>query len=165
MSDLVAIGYDDAATALEALDAAEGLAGDLVIPVDALAVIIRDGDGRFKTVTDQHLVGSGATWGLFWGVLFGILFFVPVLGMAFGAALGAVAAKVKALLVEDDYEQRVRDLLKPGTSALFLLLEQITAEKTLEALSKFGGTVVRTSLSDADERELQEALHGAAGAR
>ena len=32
----------------------------------------------------------------------------------------------------------------------------------VEALSKYGGTVLKTSLSKEGERELQEALHGGA---
>ncbi len=71
-------------TAHEAMAEAERLAKDLVIQPDALAVIVHDQEGKFKTTTNQHLVGVGATWGLFWGILFGFLFFVPILGMAVG---------------------------------------------------------------------------------
>ena len=35
-------------------------------------------------------------------------------------------------------------------------------DKAVEALSKYGGTVLKTSLSREGERELQEALHGGA---
>src|SRR5689334_3719374 len=66
MSDLIAIGYDDTTTALKAMDEVERLAGDLVIQPDAVAAIIRTPDGKFRTVTNQHHVGGGATWGMFW---------------------------------------------------------------------------------------------------
>ena len=36
----------------------------------------------------------------------------------------------------------------------------MTTDKATAGLSKFGGTVIKTSLSEADEAELQEALHG-----
>ena len=164
MSDLIAIGYDDTTTALEALDAAEQLSGDLVIQPDALAVIIRNDEGKFKTVTNQHLVGTGTTWGLFWGFLFGILFFVPILGMAWGAGMGAIIGKVTKTGIDKNFQDQVRAQLKPGTSALFMILETYTADKALERLSKFGGTVLKTSLSKDAEAELQEALHGAPAA-
>ena len=93
MADLIAIGYDDTNTAVQAMDEVERLAKDLVIQPDAVAAIIRSEDGKYRTVTNQHIVGAGATWGMFWGLLFGILFFVPVFGMAFGAGLGAVMGK------------------------------------------------------------------------
>ena len=43
-------------------------------------------------------------------------------------------------------------------SALFLMLEKVTPDKAVEAMSKFGGTVLKTSLSKDAEQELQEAL-------
>ena len=55
----------------------------------------------------------------------------------------------------------VRDMVQPGTSALFLMLEKVTPDKAVEAMSKYGGTVLKTSLSKDDEKELQDALHGA----
>ena len=51
-------------------------------------------------------------------------------------------------------------MLQPGTSALFLMVEKVTPDKAVEAMSKYGGTVLKTSLSKDDEKELQEALHG-----
>ena len=54
--------------------------------------------------------------------------------------------------------------MQPGTSCLFLMVEKVTPDKAVEAMSKFGGTVLKTSLSKEGERELQEALHGGAPA-
>jgi uncharacterized membrane protein len=53
----------------------------------------------------------------------------------------------------------VRDMLQPGTSALFLIIEKATPDKAVEALSRFGGTVLKTSLPVQAEKELQDALH------
>jgi uncharacterized membrane protein len=65
MSDLIAIGYPDEATAEAAADEARRLARDLIIEPDAI-----------------------------WGLLFGLLFFVPVAGIAIGAGLGALMGKI-----------------------------------------------------------------------
>ena len=51
-------------------------------------------------------------------------------------------------------------MLQPGTSALFLVVEKVTPDKAVEAMSQFGGTVLKSSLSKEGEAELQEALHG-----
>jgi uncharacterized membrane protein len=51
-------------------------------------------------------------------------------------------------------------MLKPGTSALFMVVEQMTTDKALEALSQYKGTVLKSSLSKEAEKELQDALHG-----
>ena len=160
MADLIAIAYPDEATADEAADEARRLARDLIIQPDAIAVIIRDNDGTYHVHTDHHPVGAGATWGMFWGFLFGLLFFIPVLGLAIGAGMGALFGKLAKTSIDKQFQDQVRDMVKPGTSCLFLMLEKVTPDKAVEAMSKYGGTVLKTSLSKEDEQELQEALHG-----
>jgi hypothetical protein len=51
-------------------------------------------------------------------------------------------------------------MLKPGTSALFLIVANVTPDKAVAALSRYGGTVLESSLSSDAEQELQEALNG-----
>jgi len=160
MSDLIAIGYKDTTTAMQALDEVDRLRGDLLIEADAAAAIIRNDDGKYRVVTNHHEVGMGATWGMFWGMLFGFLFFVPVLGMAVGAGLGALFGKMAKSSIDKEFQEQVRDMLEPGTSALFLIVEKVTPDKAVEALSAYGGTVLKTSLSKETEQELQDALHG-----
>ena len=162
MAELIAIGYTDTVTAHAAADEAERLAEDLILQPDAIAVIVRKPDGRYKVTTNHHVVGQGTTWGMFWGFLFGLLFFVPVLGMAVGAGMGALMGKLTRIGIDKEFESRVRDMLQPGTSALFLIVEQVTPDKAVEALSRYGGTVLKTSLSAEAEKELQEALHAEA---
>jgi uncharacterized membrane protein len=159
MSTLIAIGYPDETTATAASDAAERLAQDLIIQPDAIAVIRRDVSGKYHVTTNHHEVGAGATYGMFWGLLFGLLFFVPVLGMAVGSGMGALMGKVSKLGVEKSFQKQVRDLVEPGTSALFLIVEHATPDKAVDALGQFGGTVLKSSLSKADEEELQQMLH------
>jgi uncharacterized membrane protein len=160
MADLIAIGYPDEATAEAAAEEARGLARDLIIEPDAIAAIVRDREGKFHVHTSHHPVSAGATWGMFWGVLFGLLFFIPVFGLAVGAGLGALMGKITKTGIDKAFQDQVRDMLQPGTSALFLMVEKVTPDKAVDALSKYGGTVLKTSLSKQDEKELQEALHG-----
>jgi uncharacterized membrane protein len=160
MSTLVAIGYPDETTATAASLEADRLTKDLILQPDAIAVIIRDREGKFHVTTNHSPVGGGATWGMFWGLLFGLLFFVPVIGMAVGAGLGALMGKLTKGAVDKQFQEQVRDMLKPGTSALFLVIEKATPDKAVDALSKFGGTVLKSSLSKEAEADLQNALHG-----
>lgn len=160
MPDLIAIGYPDTTTAMQAMDEVGVLAQELVIQPDAVAAVVRSEDGKFRTITNQHEVGAGASWGMFWGFLFGILFFVPFLGMAFGAAFGALGGKLAKSSIDKQFQEQVREQMQPGTSALFMIVEQMTTDKALAGLSQFGGTVLKTSLSDEDQAEIQEALHG-----
>ena len=160
MSDLIAIGYPDEATAQAAADEAHRLAKDLIIEPDAIAVIVRDTDGKFHVHTSHHTVEDSTTWGMVWGLLFGVLFFVPFLGVAIGAGMGALMGKITKLGIDREFQDQVRDMLKPGTSALFLMLEKVTPDKAIDALSRFGGTVLKSSLSKEGEQELQDTLHG-----
>jgi len=163
MADLIAIGYPDETTAELAADQAQRLANNLIIQPDAIAVIVRDKEGNYHVHTNHHPIGTGATWGMFWGLLFGLLFFIPVLGVAIGAGLGALMGKVAKTSTDKQFRDQIRDMVQPGTSCLFLILERVTPDKAVEAMSQFGGTVLKTSLSTDDENELREALHGGAG--
>ena len=160
MADLIAIGYADETTAAQAAAEAERLADQLVIEPDAIATIRRDAEGKYHVETTHHPVGGGATWGMFWGLLFGLLFFVPVLGLAVGAGLGALFGKIEKTGIDKQFVEQVRELLQPGTSALFLIVEKVTPDKAIEGLAPFGGTVLKSSLSKDAEKELQKALHG-----
>src|SRR3954451_4489997 len=108
MAELIAIGYDDEATAGAAADEVGRLAKDLIVQPDAVAVIVRDAEGKYKVTTSHHPVGAGATWGMFWGLLFGVLFFIPVLGMAVGAGLGALLGKVEKTGIDKEFQDQVR---------------------------------------------------------
>jgi len=164
MATLVAIGYPDETTATAASLEAQRLSKDLIIQPDAIAAIIRDREGKFHVTTNHHSVGGGATWGMFWGLLFGVLFFIPFLGMAVGAGLGALMGKMTKGAIDKQFQEQVRGMLEPGTSALFLVVEHVTADKAVEGLARYGGTVLKSSLPKETEAELQEALHGGAGA-
>ena len=153
MADLIAIGYPDETTAFAAADEARRLAADLIIQPDAIAVITRDTDGSYHVHTSHHPVGAGASWGMFWGFLFGLLFFIPVFGLAIGAGLGALMGKFAKTSIDKQFQEQVRGMVQPGTSALFLMLEKVTPDKAVEAMSKYGGTVLKTSLSKDDEKD------------
>jgi uncharacterized membrane protein len=160
MATLVAIGYPDQSTAEEARKTVQGLEAELIIQADQVAAISRDLEGKYHVHTTHGgaSAGGGAAWGGFWGLLFGLLFFIPFAGLAIGAGLGALFGHLGEKGIDQAFQQQVRDYLKPGTSALFMVIEQATPDKAIAALEQYGGTVIKTSLSDEDTRKLQEAL-------
>ena len=161
MADLIAIGYPDQATASAAADEARRLAQDLIIQPDAIAVIERDKDGSYHVHTNHHAIGAGAIWGMLLGVPVRPAVLHPGLRAGDrrrdGCAHGQASTKTS---IDKQFQEQVRDMLKPGTSALFLMLEKVTPDKAVEAMSKYGGTVLKTSLSKETEDQLQSALHG-----
>jgi uncharacterized membrane protein len=160
MATLVAIGYPDQTTAEEARHTVAQLEAELIIQADQVASISRDLEGKFHVHTSHGgaSAGGGAIWGGFWGLLFGLLFFIPFAGWAMGAGLGALFGHLGEKGIDKAFQEQVRDYLKPGTSALFLVIEHATPDKAVAALEKYGGTVIKTSLSDEDTKKLQDAL-------
>lgn len=165
MAELIVIGYDDEETASRAAEEVRRLAHDLVIEPEAVAVISRDANGKYRVTTDHHPVAEGATWGMLWGALFGLLFFIPVFGLAIGGAFGALFGLLEKAGIDDSFQTEVREMVKPGTSALFMIVDKVTSDKAIEALSQYGGRVLKSSLDANAERQLQEALHGTGGDR
>jgi uncharacterized membrane protein len=160
MATLVAIGYPDQVTAEQAMQTVNELESELIIQADQVAAISRDLEGKYHVHTAHGGAGAGggAWWGGFWGLLFGLLFLIPFAGLAIGAGMGALFGHLGKQGIDKAFQQQVRDYLKPGTSALFLVIEQVTPDKATAALSKYGGTVIKTSLSDEDTKRLQEAI-------
>ncbi len=160
MATLVAIGYPDEGTATQALDTVRQLESELIIQADQVAAISRDQQGQLHTYSGHGASGTagGAAIGSFWGFLFGLLFFIPFAGLAIGAGMGALFGHMGEKGLDKEFQQQVRDYLKPGTSALFMVIEQATPDKAIAALNQYGGTVIRTSLSDEDTKKLQEGL-------
>ncbi len=160
MATLVAIGYQDETTAEQAMQTVNELEKDLIIQAEQVAAISRDLEGKYHVHTAHGgaTAGAGAWWGGFWGFLFGLLFFIPFAGLALGAGMGALFGHFGEKGIDKAFQEQVREHLKPGTSALFLIIEQVTEDKAVAALQQYGGTVIKTSLSDEDTKKLQEAL-------
>jgi uncharacterized membrane protein len=160
MATLVAVGYPDQATAEQAQRTVHQLEAELIIQADQVAAISRDLEGKYHVHTSHGgaSTGGGAIWGGFWGMLFGLLFFIPFAGLAMGAGLGALFGHLGEKGIDKAFQQQVRDYLKPGTSALFMVIEQATPDKAIAALQQYGGTVIKTSLSEEDTKKLQDAL-------
>jgi uncharacterized membrane protein len=160
LATLVAIGYPEQTTAEEARHTVQQLEAELIIQADQVASIARDADGKYHVHTTHGgaSAAGGAWWGGFWGLLFGLLFFIPFAGLAIGAGFGALFGHLGEKGIDKAFQEQVRDYVKPGTSALFMVIEQVTEDKAVAALKQYGGTVIRTSLSDEDTKKLQEAL-------
>lgn len=160
MATLVAVGYPDQETAERARQTVRELESELIIQADQVASISRDLDGKYHVHTTHGgaSAGGGAVWGGFWGLLFGVLFFIPFAGLALGAGMGALFGHLGQQGIDKVFQEQVREYLKPGTSALFLVIEHATPDKAIAALQQYGGTVIKTSLSEEDTARLQEAL-------
>jgi uncharacterized membrane protein len=78
--------------------------------------------------------------------------------------LGAAPAEASGVLQKGPGNQDGRGARAACSNAasrlLFLVVEKMTTDRALGALSKLGGTVLKSSLSEDAERALQQMLHG-----
>lgn len=158
MGNLFVLTFKDEESADRTLKELDRLQKQELIVIDDAAVAVHPINGKVKIRQAKSLVGAGALGGAFWGMLFGLIFFIPFAGLAIGAAAGAMMGKMSDYGIDDKFIKQVSENVTPGTSALFLLSHDAQKEKVIEALKPFGGKLLQSSLSPAQETELKEAL-------
>lgn len=158
MSELIIIGYADHGTAQRAFSQVEQLQRDFVVDLAGLAVVRVDEDGKKHVDTTAPIVGASAASGALWGMLIGILFLVPALGALIGGGMGALSGKLAKSGVNRGFRERVDGMLTPGSAAVVVMARKLTGDKFSAAMGEFGGTVLQTSLSEEDEKELASEL-------
>lgn len=160
MSELIVLGYDDHDNATKAYDRVLELERDFVVDLSGLAIVTVDGDGKRHVHTPGKIVGASTASGALWGMLLGLLFLAPGFGFMVGGLMGAVGGKLTKSGVNKAFQERVEAVLEPGKAAVVIMARKITEDKFAAAMSPFGGSVLQTSLSDADEQELASELRG-----
>lgn len=158
MSELIILGYDDHAAATKAYDKVLELQRDFVVDLSGLAVVRVDADGKQHVETPGKIVGASAASGALWGMLFGLLFLVPGFGFVMGGLMGALGGKLSKSGIDRAFRDRVQAMLEPGKAAVVIMARKITEDKFRAGMSEFGGTVLQTSLSEEDEKELAAEL-------
>jgi uncharacterized membrane protein len=158
MSDLVAIIYPTEAKAEEVRQRLFKLQKEYLITISDAVIAVKTEAGPVKLNQLMNTTMAGAASGSFWGLLIGVLFLNPLLGVALGAASGALGGALTDYGINDDFMKELSANLQPGNAALFVLIKSITADKVLKEIQDAGGTVLKTSLDDAKEQALRNAL-------
>ena len=169
MSDIIVIGYPDAATAEAARDEIFGMTPDDQLPLSQLSeavVATRDERGRIRLSHLIHLWPLKTTAGLLWGLLVGGIFLHPIFGLVGGAAAGLITGALADSGLDEDFVKAVKGLLQPGKAALILRHEYAESSELyrqiLDVAAARGGQVLRTTLHpDADSkmrRAIQQAV-------
>src|SRR5829696_3153706 len=157
MSNLVAIAYDDVGQAQEVMRTVGNLVKEHSLSLEDAVVVEHRAGGKVK-LHQPSMAGAGAAGGALWGGLIGLIFFMPLFGMAIGAASGAAGGALSDRGVDDNFMKELGDKLPEGGAAVFVLVREATADKVVPEISKFGGHVIQSSLSNEQESALQEAL-------
>jgi uncharacterized membrane protein len=150
-------GADDAAIALKRI---ESHAKESLMQLqDAAIVSWPEGAKRPKTQQLHSMVGVGSLGGAFWGMLFGLIFLVPILGAAIGAGIGAMTGAFADIGIDDNFIKRVRAQIEPGTSALFVLADQVVLEKVSDVFEGLDVELIQTNLTSEQEAALEREFH------
>src|SRR5690349_24676776 len=158
MATLVAIAYPDTATAEQVRAELVQAGKEHLVALQDVVVVEHKADGKIKLNQAIPTTGAGAAGGALWGGLIGLLFLAPLVGMAVGAASGAVAGKFVDAGINDDFMKNLGAKLPNGGAALIALAVSEAPDKLLARVSKYGGEVIQTSLSEHDEAALRHAL-------
>lgn len=161
MADLVIIAYPDEKTAEAARTKLLALQKEYLIELGDAVIAERMPDGAVKLHQLINTTAAGAAGGAMWGTLIGILFLNPLLGLAAGAGAGALSGYLTDVGIDDKFVKSAADALQPGQAALCVLVRKVTADKVLPEMAQFGGTVLRSNLTEEQEKKLREALHKA----
>ncbi|MCI3270229.1 DUF1269 domain-containing protein [Streptomyces cylindrosporus] len=163
MSNLFVVAYNDLATANQVREKLFELSKQHLVELEDAVVVERRDDGKIKLHQAVNHSAVGAAGGALWGGVIGLLFLAPLLGAAVGAAAGAAGGAFTDTGINDDFMKDLSQNLRPGAAALFVLAKNAAADKVIPQLTPFGGQLVQTSLSNAEEEHLREAFRAAQG--
>src|SRR5207245_1706779 len=77
--------------------------------------------------------------------------------------LRVFSRRLEALGFDDAFQDRLREMLAPDTSALFLLATEPVPADALTALGRFGGKLLAASLVADVEAQISDVLSGTRG--
>jgi uncharacterized membrane protein len=171
MSTLIAVSYPEEKRASEVLDTLRKLQSEYLIDLEDAVIVTKNADGKLRLHQSLNLTAAGAVDGAFWGFLIGLIFTLPFPFMApvmwlgisaatagVGAATGAVTGHFSDYGIDDQFVKQLSQSMQTNGSALFILARASTPDKVLPELGKFGGTILRTSLSYDAEAQLRKAM-------
>jgi uncharacterized membrane protein len=90
-----------------------------------------------------------------------MIFLNPLFGMAVGAAAGAISGALRDVGIDDNFMKELGNTLKPGSAALCVMIRQMAADKVVDEIKQYGGTLIKTNLCHENETKLREALAAA----
>jgi uncharacterized membrane protein len=145
---LWAIGFDDTTRADEVRDEISKLGRECAdLTIKDMAVVVRETDGAF-TLDRKPLAAMKYFFDrVALDFITSVVVAAPLTGASAGAMLNAADVAVSAALcIDKEFIREVEGLLKPGTSALFLLDEVGSMEKIIPSIRGLGGTVLKTNV-------------------
>ena len=157
MNQLIVIAFDHFDDARNAMKGLRGLEHKRRIRFEDTAIVERDPDGTAHMTNEVS--GTTETAAVAGAIIGGLLMFAfPPAGIAIGAALGAAVGASLGTGVSGDFVNEVKTTLRPGRSALFLVVKQSDADSLMAVLRTYQGDLIQTTLDTDGEEALRQAL-------
>jgi uncharacterized membrane protein len=155
-----AIGYDDVGRADRVREEIIRLGWDKpYLILEDIAVVVRHPDGTFTLNREPFTAVAHITGLTLVGLLAGLVTAMPLAGEALGAAVGGVNTAVAAAVrIDAEFVRDVERMMKPGTSAPFVLDDQGDMDVILHSIRGRGGTILKTNVDLERARLIQSAL-------
>jgi uncharacterized membrane protein len=160
-STILVLVYPTEKVADEVMDTVKHLQSRGLVEIEDACVVTKDTSGRIQIHQSHNIPLLAAAGGAVLGTLIGLLFAAPYVGAAVGATAGIMGGTLADIGVDDDFMASVGNEMKPGTSALFLLLHHMTIDKSIPELAKHGGRILHTSFSRAQEERVKKMFESA----
>jgi len=158
MSNLIVITFENEQEAGKVREAVHKLQRQSLLKLDDSAVVVKNAEGKVSVDNEMDRgIKVGAVGGGLVGVILGSIFF-PLGGLLLGALGGALVGSMADLGVDQKFVKEVQDSMRPGTSAIFLIVREGEADAALAALKPFKGTLYHTSMSTEAEENLRRVL-------
>jgi uncharacterized membrane protein len=161
LQHLWAVGYDDMERADQVREHITSLGWDkhYLILAD-IAVLVRRADGSFTLNREPFPAVSNIMGCTAVGFIAGLVLAAPLGGALVGALIGGAGTALEAASVgvDADFVREVETLMKPGTSALFVLDDEGDMEMILHAIRGLGGTILKTNVDVNRARLIQSTL-------
>jgi uncharacterized membrane protein len=144
---IVVAAFQDEQGADGALKELRTIQSQGVIKIDDAAVMRRDKNNKLHIKESADMGGGkGATIGGVTGAVFGLLAGPVGWGLGIGALVGGLAAKLHDTGFPQERLEQVGQGLRPGTSALVVVLEHTWVRKVEQELEQQGADVLTESL-------------------
>jgi uncharacterized membrane protein len=159
---LWAIGYDDMGRAEQVRAEITRLGERHCLILLDTAVVVRYPDGPVTLNGEPFVAATNLRGHTFTSFLAGLALGAPPLT---GAAVGALlrgTGNAAAVGISEDFVSEVEGLMKPGTSAYFVLDQEGDMDAILQGIRGLGGTVLKTSVDLERAKLIQSTLAAAA---
>lgn len=164
MALMVAVIYDDQATADAAFSTAKALESAGYLTIMDQALVRKNDKGKTEIDAEKHPVRRGAVAGGVVGGILGLAFLSPLAGAAAGAAIGgAIGHSDKSGATDfNTFIESVKQRIPNGGAAIALVGQTDARDRVVHDLGSYGGTVLSFDVSEAELQALQAEVDRAA---